>query len=139
MKLNLSLAKLAFAVLGGLSASARADDALRPDQVAFRGLYKELIETNTTLSSGSCTEAAKKMAARLSAAGYGAADLHLFATAEHPKEGGLVAVLAGSLLAAVLAAILLRLRNRHYRSVWAMETRDRDHDGVPDLYDSQQD
>ena len=96
MKLNLSLAKLAFAVLGGLSASARADDALRPDQVAFRGLYKELIETNTTLSSGSCTEAAKKMAARLSAAGYGAADLHLFATAEHPKEGGLVAVLAGS-------------------------------------------
>ena len=50
-----------------------------------------------------------------------------------------VAVLTGSLLAAVLAAILLRLRNRHYRSVWMMETRDRDHDGVPDVYDSQQD
>jgi hypothetical protein len=28
---------------------------LRPDQVAFRALYKELVETNTTLSSGSCT------------------------------------------------------------------------------------
>jgi Na+:H+ antiporter, NhaA family len=50
-----------------------------------------------------------------------------------------VAVLTGSLLAAVLAAILLRLRNRHYRSVWMMETRDRDHDGVPDVYDFQQD
>ncbi len=50
-----------------------------------------------------------------------------------------VAVLAGSLLAAVLAAILLRLRNRHYRSVWMMETRDRDHDGVPDIYESGQD
>ncbi len=50
-----------------------------------------------------------------------------------------VAVLAGSLLAAVLAAILLRLRNRHYRSVWMMETRDRNHDGTPDVYDSQQD
>ncbi|MFN8031905.1 MAG: Na+/H+ antiporter NhaA [Mycobacterium sp.] len=50
-----------------------------------------------------------------------------------------VAVLTGSLLAAVLAAILLRLRNRHYRSVWVLETRDRDHDGVPDIYESQQD
>jgi NhaA family Na+:H+ antiporter len=50
-----------------------------------------------------------------------------------------VAVLTGSLLAAVLAAILLRLRNRHYRSVWLMETRDGDHDGVPDVYGSGQD
>jgi len=50
-----------------------------------------------------------------------------------------VAVLTGSLLAAVLAAILLRLRNRHYRSVWLMETRDRDDDGVPDIYESGQD
>jgi NhaA family Na+:H+ antiporter len=50
-----------------------------------------------------------------------------------------VAVLTGSLMAAVLAAILLRLRNRHYRSVWMMETRDLDHDGVPDIYESGQD
>jgi len=34
-----------------------------------------------------------------------------------------VAVLAGSLLAALLAAIVLRLRNRHYRSVWQSEMR----------------
>lgn len=32
-----------------------------------------------------------------------------------------VAVLAGSLLAALLAAVVLRLRNRHYRSVWRSE------------------
>lgn len=32
-----------------------------------------------------------------------------------------VAVLAGSLLAALLAAAVLRLRNRHYRSVWRSE------------------
>ena len=32
-----------------------------------------------------------------------------------------VAVLAGSLLAALLAAVVLRLRNRHYRSVWQSE------------------
>ncbi|TGD86510.1 Na+/H+ antiporter NhaA [Mycolicibacterium sp. CH28] len=50
-----------------------------------------------------------------------------------------VAVLIGSLLAALLAAIVLRLRNRHYRSVWELENRDRDHDGVPDIYESHQD
>ena len=45
-----------------------------------------------------------------------------------------VAVLAGSLLAAVLAAGVLRARNRHYRSVYELETADADHDGVPDVY-----
>lgn len=50
-----------------------------------------------------------------------------------------VAVLTGSLLAALLAAIVLRLRNRHYRSVWLLETADRDRDGVPDIYEARQD
>jgi NhaA family Na+:H+ antiporter len=45
-----------------------------------------------------------------------------------------VAVLAGSLLAAVLAAAVLRIRNRHYRSVFELETADADRDGVPDVY-----
>ena len=50
-----------------------------------------------------------------------------------------VAVLTGSLLAAVLAATLLRIRNRHYRLVHELETADRDHDGVPDVYLAPQD
>ena len=45
-----------------------------------------------------------------------------------------VGVLAGSVLAALLAAILLRVRNRHYRAVFELETADADHDGVPDVY-----
>ncbi|WP_079170163.1 Na+/H+ antiporter NhaA [Mangrovactinospora gilvigrisea] len=44
------------------------------------------------------------------------------------------AVLVGSLLAAVLATVLLRLRNRRYRALYAEEERDDDHDGVPDIY-----
>jgi len=68
----------------------------RPDQQRFRALYKELIETNTTLSAGDCTLAARKMAAHLKTAGYPDADLHIFAAPDHPKEGGLVAVLHGS-------------------------------------------
>lgn len=45
-----------------------------------------------------------------------------------------VAVLTGSLLAAGLAAVVLRARNRHYRSVFVLETADGDRDGVPDVY-----
>ena len=68
----------------------------RPDQVAFRDLYKELVETNTTQSAGSCTLAAERMAARLKAAGFADKDITLFATPEHPKDGGLVAVFPGT-------------------------------------------
>jgi len=61
----------------------------------FRELYKELVETNTTLSAGNCTLAAERMAARLKAAGIPDSDLHLFTAPDHPKEGGLVAVYPG--------------------------------------------
>ena len=45
-----------------------------------------------------------------------------------------VAVLAGSLLAALLAAVVLRLRNRVYRRIHEAESADTDHDGIPDVY-----
>lgn len=61
----------------------------------FRELYKELVETNTSLSAGSCTLAAERMAARLKAAGFPDSDLHPFAAPDHPKEGGLVAIYPG--------------------------------------------
>jgi acetylornithine deacetylase/succinyl-diaminopimelate desuccinylase-like protein len=85
-------------LLAALAASLTVPAAAqtRPDQVRFRALYKELVETNTTLSAGSCTLAAAKMAAHLKAAGYSDADLHPFSEPDHPKEGGLVAVLHGS-------------------------------------------
>ena len=74
---------------------ATAQD-VRPDQARFRALYKELIETNTTLSAGDCTLAAQKIANHLREAGYPDTDLHPFTAPGHPKEGGLVAVLPGS-------------------------------------------
>ncbi|MBO1266479.1 Na+/H+ antiporter NhaA [Arthrobacter cavernae] len=45
-----------------------------------------------------------------------------------------VAILGGSLLAALLAAVVLKARNRHYRRVQAEEQRDDDGDGVPDVF-----
>ncbi len=68
----------------------------RPDQQAFFGLYKQLVETNTTLSAGSCTQAAAQIAGRLTDAGYPARDNIPFSVPDHPKEGGLVAILPGS-------------------------------------------
>ncbi|MFF2316662.1 Na+/H+ antiporter NhaA [Arthrobacter sp. NPDC058097] len=51
-----------------------------------------------------------------------------------------VAILTGSLTAAVLAAVVLKARNRHYRRLEAEETRDDDGDGVPDVFErSEQD
>ena len=81
------------------SAHAAAPSATGGEE-AFRGLYKELVETNTTLSSGSCTLAAERMAARMKAAGFTDSQLTLFSAPEHPKEGGLVAVYPGTSKAA---------------------------------------
>jgi acetylornithine deacetylase/succinyl-diaminopimelate desuccinylase-like protein len=77
----------------GFGLCARADTT--PDVASFRELYQELVETNTTLSSGSCTLAAERMTARLKSAGFADADLHPFAVPDHPKEGGLVAIYPG--------------------------------------------
>jgi len=65
-------------------------------RVRFLALYKELVETNTTLSAGDCTLAARRMEAHLKAAGYVAPDLRIFVPEGHPKEGGLLAVLHGT-------------------------------------------
>ena len=49
---------------------------------------------------------------------------------EHVKVG----VLLGSLLSALVAAVVLRLRNRTYRRLCAAEEVDSDADGTPDVY-----
>lgn len=88
--------RLSFAVLTLFCCCAQAFASdLPPDQAAFRELYRELVETNTTLSSGSCTEAAEKMGAHLKAAGMPEEYIHVLVVPGHPTEGSLVAVLPG--------------------------------------------
>jgi NhaA family Na+:H+ antiporter len=53
---------------------------------------------------------------------------------DHVKIG----VLLGSLLSALLAAVVLRVRNQHYRRICAEEERDADADEVPDVYQVEQ-
>ena len=69
---------------------------VRPDQAAWRDLFRELVETDTSVATGSCTAAAAKVAARLRAAGYTDRELTPFAVPEFPLDGGIVAVLPGS-------------------------------------------
>ncbi|WP_345473162.1 Na+/H+ antiporter NhaA [Glutamicibacter ectropisis] len=49
---------------------------------------------------------------------------------EHAK----VAILSGSFIAAILGALWLVPRNRRYKAINERETRDEDHDGIPDVY-----
>jgi len=99
----LSLALGLFVAVGASSAAdlrasraSAASKQARAGEPAFRELYKELIEIDTTLSSGSCTEAANAMKARLSKAGYPDSDLHVIAPPERPKDGNLIALLPGT-------------------------------------------
>ena len=53
------------------------------------------------------------------------------ASYDHAKVG----ILAGTICAALLATVVLRLRNRRYRSMYESEQRDVDADGIPDAWD----
>jgi len=50
-----------------------------------------------------------------------------------------IGVLAGSVVAGLLASVVLLSRNAAYRRIYEIETLDADHDGVPDIYEARQD
>ncbi len=75
-----------------LTLAAGKADELTPAQQAFRQIYQELIEINTTDSVGDTVKAAEAMAARLRAAGI--TDVQVISTA--PRKGNLVARLPGT-------------------------------------------
>src|SRR5438552_1506403 len=79
--------------LAARAAVPPADDAARR---LTRDIYQQLIEINTTESSGSCTAAAAAMAARLKAAGFPDDDVKVLIPADAPRKGNLVARLHGT-------------------------------------------
>ena len=84
------------ALILALISTAAAAAPPTPEQTEFRGIYKELVEINTTLSADNCIGAVKAMAARLKSAGIADADIHLIAPPDRPTKANLVAVLHGS-------------------------------------------
>lgn len=76
-----------------LHAQAPQSGILSPEKQLARDIFKELIEINTTDSSGSTTLAAEAMAGRLKAAGFAPSDVQVLGPA--PRKGNLVARLRG--------------------------------------------
>ena len=86
-----------FSLIFALGLAANSWTAIPDDnQAELRGIYRQLIEINTTLSAGSCTEAAQAMAGRLKAAGVPNGDIHVIVPPDWPKQGNLVASIPGS-------------------------------------------
>jgi acetylornithine deacetylase/succinyl-diaminopimelate desuccinylase-like protein len=76
-------------------ASPAVAQPLSPDRAAFRAIYEELVEIDTSEATGSCTRAAEAMGARLRAAGYGEDDVRVIVPEGRPDDGNLVAALRG--------------------------------------------
>jgi acetylornithine deacetylase/succinyl-diaminopimelate desuccinylase-like protein len=74
--------------------TARAVEALSPNQKLTFDIYKELIEIDTRTATGDTARAADAMARRLRDAGFPEADIQVFSPA--PKKGNLVARLRGT-------------------------------------------
>jgi acetylornithine deacetylase/succinyl-diaminopimelate desuccinylase-like protein len=68
--------------------------SLCAQQQLARDIFRELIEIDTTDSSGDTTEAAQAVARRLRAAGFSEGDVQVLGP--HPRKGNLVARLRGS-------------------------------------------
>lgn len=81
------------ALVAALAAPAVAQE-VGPRQQAFRQIYRELVEINTTNSVGDSLRAAEAMAARLKAAGLAADDVQVISSG--PRKGNLVARLRGN-------------------------------------------
>jgi acetylornithine deacetylase/succinyl-diaminopimelate desuccinylase-like protein len=86
----------ALALANASHTAAQVPQPLRPDQQAFRALYQDMVETDTSVTTGSCTALAAKIALRFKAAGFADGQITPFAVADHPKEGGLVVVYPGT-------------------------------------------
>src|SRR4051812_18196882 len=80
-----------FALL--LVAFCSSATAQTTEQKRFHAIYKELVETNTTHSSGDNTPAARRMAKHLKDAGFADAELQIFEP--FPKKGNLVVRMKG--------------------------------------------
>jgi acetylornithine deacetylase/succinyl-diaminopimelate desuccinylase-like protein len=91
MKKAIMNAAIAAALAGSAWAGAQNlpdGTPLSAEQQRFHGIYKELVEINTTNSAGDNTEAAKAMQKHLLAAGFKAEDIQLFEP--YPRKGNLV-------------------------------------------------
>src|SRR5262245_51562746 len=68
-------------------AGANAD----PGREAFREIYKEMVEIDTSMSTGSCTKLVRVAETRLKAAGFSGDDVQVIVPEGKPDDGNIVA------------------------------------------------
>lgn len=88
-----TLLSLVITLLCAVSASAQTE---ADDRQAFRGIYRELVEIDSSPTTGSCTRAAEAMLVHLRAAGYSEQDARVIVPDGAPDDGNVVAMLRGT-------------------------------------------
>jgi acetylornithine deacetylase/succinyl-diaminopimelate desuccinylase-like protein len=88
---NAGAALILLAASGPLAAQARTDPESR-----FRALYRDLVETDSSPTTGNCTSVAEKARAYLLEAGFPAGDVELVLAPDLPRDGNLVAHFPGT-------------------------------------------
>lgn len=78
----------AAAILIAATAQAQAADAGKSE---FREIYREMVETDSSPTTGSCTKVVRAAEARLTAAGFAADDVHVVIPENKPDDGNIVA------------------------------------------------
>lgn len=99
MRTGMSVCATALALamaLGAQPAGAAAAKPAAADQQEFRELYRELVETDTSVASGDCSGLALQIAQRFRDAGFAERQITLFRDETSPLDGGLVVMLPGT-------------------------------------------
>lgn len=97
---------LAAAAAIAVSGGANAQKAI-PGEAQFRAIYKEMVETDSSPTTGSCTKVVRNAETRLKAAGFPAADIAVVIPEGKPDDGNIVAVIRGPANAAKKGVLLL--------------------------------
>lgn len=90
MRFTTIAASMAFVAAITPAATSQQLDAGR---AAFRAIYEEMVEIDSSPTTGSCTKVVEAAQKRLKAAGYADADLQLIVPPGKPDDGNLVATL----------------------------------------------
>ena len=88
MRLRTIAVSLAAVVAITPAAVSQQQDASR---TAFRAIYKEMVETDTSAGTGSCTKMVTLIEGRLKAAGFSGDDVQLVIPEGKPDDGNVVA------------------------------------------------
>jgi acetylornithine deacetylase/succinyl-diaminopimelate desuccinylase-like protein len=84
------ITRITFVAVSLMAGAAHARD-VDSDRAAFREIYQQLVEIDSSASTGSCTKVARAAEARLQAAGFAAEDAQVVIPEGKPDDGNIVA------------------------------------------------